>query len=73
MLIRKKVEINGYSDAGRKAYGYCIYLRAIYAYGRVICRLVCATSRVVPLRVVSFPRLELCGCVLLAQLAQCIQ
>lgn len=70
ILDREKIriELHGYSDASLKAYGACLYLRVLYKNNEVSCNLICAKSRVSPLRTVSLPRLELCACVLLANL-----
>ncbi|XP_055927969.1 uncharacterized protein LOC129959171 [Argiope bruennichi] len=55
-------------DASEAAYGAVIYLQCISANDIVTSRLVCSKSRVSPLKTVSIPRLELCGCLLAAQL-----
>lgn len=64
----KSFEIHGFSDASMKAYGACVYLRTIYCNNQVSCKLMCSKSRVAPLKVVTLPRLELCGFLLLARL-----
>ncbi|KAJ8948312.1 hypothetical protein NQ318_020799 [Aromia moschata] len=63
-----ELQIHGFADATLQAYGSCIYLRALYSDNTVSCNLVCAKSRVAPLRTISLPRLELCGVVLLSRL-----
>lgn len=63
-----EIQIHGFSDASLKAYGCCIYLRVIYNNNTVSSNLVCAKSRVSPLRSITLPRLELCSCVLLSRL-----
>lgn len=64
------IELHGFSDSSELAYGACLYARCIDASGRIFINLLCAKSRVAPLKKISLPRLELCGAVLLANLAQ---
>lgn len=67
---RSSVELHGFADASQKAYGACLYLRSIDAYGNIVVRLLCAKSKVAPIKnTTTLPRLELCACVLLANLA----
>ncbi|XP_063537706.1 uncharacterized protein LOC134747069 [Cydia strobilella] len=63
------VEMHVFCDASQKAYGAAVYLRSIEAKGRILVRLLCAKSRVAPLKPVTIPRLELCGALLAAQLS----
>ncbi|XP_052567476.1 uncharacterized protein LOC128093775 [Culex pipiens pallens] len=73
-------ELLGYSDASTRAYGCCIYLKSVSAEGAVTLRLLCAKSRVAPLKELkrevaddappeeaTIPRLELCAACLLAE------
>lgn len=64
-----RIEMYGFSDASKKTYGACIYLRSFTSEGLPKVHLVCAKSRVTLLKVLSIPRLELCSAQLLAQLA----
>ncbi|XP_066141168.1 uncharacterized protein [Euwallacea fornicatus] len=66
----KTIEIHGFSDASERAYGCCIYLRSIDENGQIASHLLCAKSRVSPLKVLSLPRLELLGAALLADLVK---
>ena len=64
------ITLHGFSDSSEVAYGACIYLVAKDTLGNIQSELVCAKSRLAPLKVISLPRLELCGALLLAQLVQ---
>ena len=55
-----------------KAYGACIYMRTIDTDGIVKSQLVCAKSRIAPVKVISIPRLELCAALLLSRLIDVI-
>lgn len=65
---RTEVELHGFSDASQNAYGCCIYLRSADQYQHVHVNLLCAKSRVAPVKSLSIPRLELCAAQMLAQL-----
>lgn len=64
------IELHGFSDASERAYGACCYVRSISRSGEIFINLVCAKSRVAPLKSLTLPRLELSAAHLLAQLAQ---
>ncbi|XP_071052868.1 uncharacterized protein [Onthophagus taurus] len=61
-------ELHGFSDASIKAYGACVYLRATNSYNDCSVQLVCAKSRVAPIKPTTVPRLELLGALLLTDL-----
>ncbi|XP_066595071.1 uncharacterized protein [Prorops nasuta] len=61
-------QLHGFCDASNSGYGACVYLRTQNKYGKVVCHLVSAKSRVAPIKPTTIPRLELCGSLLLAKL-----
>jgi hypothetical protein len=63
----------GFADASEKAYGAVIYTHVQYESGSNCVKLLCAKSRVAPVKTVSIPRLELCAALLLAQLLNSVQ
>ncbi|XP_077278664.1 uncharacterized protein LOC143906437 [Temnothorax americanus] len=63
-----RIELHGFCDASQNAYGACIYLRTTNQRRVHTTKLLCAKSRVAPLKAVSLPRLELNAAQLLAQL-----
>lgn len=65
-------EIHGFCDA-EAAYGACIYLRSTNKSGQSYARILCAKSRVAPLKQVTLPRLELCRALLLSRLGKSVQ
>ncbi|XP_070529961.1 uncharacterized protein [Cardiocondyla obscurior] len=62
------VQIHGFCDASSIGYGACIYTRCVGKDKKIISRLICSKSRVAPLKIITIPRLELCGALLLARL-----
>lgn len=62
------VELLGFADASEKGYGTCIYFRSVDSSNNVHVRLVCAKSKVAPIKTISIPRLELCAAVRLTKL-----
>nr|CAI5846278.1 unnamed protein product [Callosobruchus analis] len=62
------VELHCFSDASQAAYGACVYVKSVNNAGQSVVNLICSKSRVAPLKVLSVPRLELCGAVLATKL-----
>lgn len=61
-----KVSIVGFADASEKAYGGAVYAHVVKPDGDIVVSLVCAKSKVAPLKVISLARLELCAALLLS-------
>lgn len=67
------IELHVFTDASQTAYGACAYIRTCNASGDVTVKLLCAKSRVAPVKPVSIPRLELCGALVGAKLVDKIK
>lgn len=63
-------EVHGFCDASQEAYGACIYVRTKDGDGNWHSNLLCSKTRVTPIKAATIPRLELCGAVVLMQLAK---
>ncbi|GBM17928.1 hypothetical protein AVEN_111081-1 [Araneus ventricosus] len=68
-----RIVLHGFADASESAYGAVVYLQCFYQNNSAEVTILASKSRVAPIRVISIPRLELCACVLLAQLVQNIR
>uniref|UniRef100_A0A2H1WI74 SFRICE_041182 n=1 Tax=Spodoptera frugiperda TaxID=7108 RepID=A0A2H1WI74_SPOFR len=66
--FKDKLELHGFSDTSKIAYSAVVYLRVPNAVDGVHVSLLVARTRVVPIKQVNIPRLELCGAVLLTRL-----
>ncbi|XP_053617910.1 uncharacterized protein LOC128679591 [Plodia interpunctella] len=67
-----EIEMHSFSDASQHAYGACVYMRSINSSGAVTVRLLCAKSRVAPVKPTTIPRLELCAALLAARLCNSV-
>lgn len=67
------VDAHGFADASKDAYGACIYVRSVDEQGKAVLNLLCAKTKVAPLKLLTIPRLELCAAVMLTQLMQKVQ
>lgn len=62
------IQLHGFCDAAETAYGACVFVKSINSDGNQTCNILCAKTRVSPLKQLTIPKLELCGAVLLANL-----
>uniref|UniRef100_A0A182PX12 Reverse transcriptase domain-containing protein n=1 Tax=Anopheles epiroticus TaxID=199890 RepID=A0A182PX12_9DIPT len=63
-----KVELHGFTDPSKQAFGAALYLRCVYSDASVSLRLICSKSKVAPVKPITTPRMELLGAHLLARL-----
>ncbi|GFX96038.1 integrase catalytic domain-containing protein [Trichonephila clavipes] len=68
-----RIVLQGFADASEAAYGAVVYLQCFLHNGAAKVSILASKSRFAPIRVISIPRLELCACVLLAQLVKKIR
>ncbi|KPJ02096.1 hypothetical protein RR46_01492 [Papilio xuthus] len=62
------LQLHTFSDASERAYGACIYVRAVSESGIAQVRLLISKNKVAPLKPTTIPRLELCGALLATRL-----
>ncbi|XP_072402519.1 uncharacterized protein [Diabrotica undecimpunctata] len=63
------IEMHGFCDASEVAYGAAIYIRSVDKKGNIFIDLLCAKSKVAPVKKLSIPRLELSGALILSRLS----
>jgi hypothetical protein len=63
----------GFSDASEGAFSGIIYLRSTSSAGEHSVKIVCAKTKVAPIKELTIPRLELCGALLLTKLMNRVQ
>jgi hypothetical protein len=64
----KTIKLIGFCDGSTVAYGACVYIYCVDNQNYAHTSLLCAKSRVAPIKTITVPRLELCSAVLLSQL-----
>ena len=64
------LQLHVFCDASEKAYAAVIYARTTDVFGNVSSHLITSEKKVAPVKVVSMPRLELCGAHLAAKLLE---
>lgn len=65
-----ELQMHGFCDASEAAYGACVYIVSKDQNNEVESKLLCAKSKVAPLKKRTLPELELCGAELLSKLIQ---
>ena len=68
-----KTELHHFSDASHSGYGQCSYLRLVNDEGQCHCSLVMSKARVVPLKPITIPRLELSAAVVSVKISSMLQ
>lgn len=66
--LAKKIELHGFSDASNLAMAAVIYVKVITSSDDVHINLICAKTKVAPLKRLTIPRLELTAALMLSRL-----
>ena len=61
-------ELHGFCDSSQHAFAAIVYIKILYCDGSVDVQFVACKTHVAPIKVVTIPRLELLGCLLLSRL-----
>nr|CAH7719202.1 unnamed protein product [Callosobruchus chinensis] len=64
------IEMHGFCDVSEAAYGGCIYILSKNQQGDTFVNLLCAKTKVAPIKSLTIPKLELCIALILAKLAR---
>ena len=65
ILPSTKIELHGFCDSSTQSYAAVCYIRVFDSLSeRYKCRIVAAKSKVVPVKQLTIPRLQLSGCLL---------
>lgn len=70
--VHISIQIHGFSDASKNAYGTCIFVQSVDTEGSVKVRLLCSKTKVALLKTQTIPRIELCAAHLLAKLVSTV-
>lgn len=69
-IDKSKLQLHAFCDASEAAYGACVYIVSNTFNGEIDSRLLCAKSKVAPLKKITVPCLELCAALLLSRLVK---
>ena len=68
-----KIQLHGFSDASKRAYGAVVYMRSVYEDGHIDVRLISSKTKVAPIKQQSIPRLELLGATILVRIVNTVK
>ncbi|XP_073821514.1 uncharacterized protein [Musca autumnalis] len=67
------VELHGFCDASTSAFAAAVYVKVLFSNGERVVNLLQTKTKFAPLKVLSIPKLELCGATHLAKLMNIVQ